>query len=499
MTTSNSSGPISRVFDGGEVPTNPTPAGFLAFGRDNSGIARPIEVDANGAVVVTGTVTPSNVLTELPLEIATSGDNTLIAAPGAGNRIIIYHINYLTRGAVNVRLLSGANDLSGLYTWQNAEGGGFAFDGSTVGGLPLNENEAFVINLSANVGIDGFILYSVSGVAPAPPGGTPDLEDVLLVGNITGGTSIELSSGDELTSAAVGATDNGLTSTVRGGPGGATSGNGGNVALIGGTPVEGDGGSVTLTGAGGVGTNQDGGNVILAAGAATGSGAPGNITFNARGSGAIPFNEAGNTTLSGFTATSIIGALNELNGGGGGGAPLGCIQARFAPILGPSVTVPNIFSMSGLGVGQVTQATTGLSFSYTYDALQITMNPNDGIKTWRLTSTFAMPRGFTAWGATGLQLQYTIGSWSAGTGATDFTISARVTCAAGSVNTDHTTSYPNTTLDTVEITKATLDPLGLAEGDALDLDIILIMSTAAPPGYQGVVELRWLTVDLGTT
>jgi hypothetical protein len=38
------------------------------------------------------------------------------------------------------------------------------------------------------------------------------------------------------------------------------------------------------------------------------------IFFSARSSGDIPFNETGNITLSGFTATSVIGAFNELKG-----------------------------------------------------------------------------------------------------------------------------------------------------------------------------------------
>ena len=37
--------------------------------------------------------------------------------------------------------------------------------------------------------------------------------------------------------------------------------------------------------------------------------------FNARSSGNIPFNDAVDTTLSGFTSTSIVGALNELKSG----------------------------------------------------------------------------------------------------------------------------------------------------------------------------------------
>lgn len=165
MTTpNNSSGPITRVFDGGLVPTDPTPAGHLAFGRTAGDVAYPIEVDASGAVVVT--TTPSVVTSTLEravIEINTMGSNEIIAAPGAGQRIIIYSLNYLTRAAVDVRLLSGATPISGLYVYQLATGNGFAFDG-TIGGLPLDENEAFNIDLSAAVGVDGFVLYGVASI-----------------------------------------------------------------------------------------------------------------------------------------------------------------------------------------------------------------------------------------------------------------------------------------------------------------------------------------------
>jgi len=51
------------------------------------------------------------------------------------------------------------------------------------------------------------------------------------------------------------------------------------------------------------------------------SGAAADLTFGARGTvAAITLNEAGNVTLSGFTATSIIGALNELKSSGGAAA-----------------------------------------------------------------------------------------------------------------------------------------------------------------------------------
>lgn len=102
-----------------------------------------------------------NVLSRAVIEAAAAGDNTIIAAPGAGKRILLYHYNFLTRAAVNARLLSGAASVSGLYNF--GANSGFAFDAP--GGIaptPLGVNEAFVINLSAAVGIDGYVLYLVA-------------------------------------------------------------------------------------------------------------------------------------------------------------------------------------------------------------------------------------------------------------------------------------------------------------------------------------------------
>lgn len=158
MTQNNPTGPISRVLDGIAVPTDPVAAGHLAFGRTSGDIAHPIEVDDAGAVVVTAT---SSILDRAVIEINTAGSNEIIAAPGAGLRLVICSLNYLTRAAVDVRLLSGATAISGLYVYQLATGNGFAFDGIT-GGIVLGVNEAFNISLSANVGVDGFVLYGVT-------------------------------------------------------------------------------------------------------------------------------------------------------------------------------------------------------------------------------------------------------------------------------------------------------------------------------------------------
>lgn len=70
------------------------------------------------------------------------------------------------------------------------------------------------------------------------------------------------------------------------------------------------------------------------------------ITFDARGSGAVPFNESGETTLDGYSATSIVGALNEVMAAVSGGSP----WKRTGTIIS-SVTAGDTLSVNAVGNG----------------------------------------------------------------------------------------------------------------------------------------------------
>lgn len=90
------------------------------------------------------------------IEHAAMGDNTIVAGV-AGRRVKLVHLNFLSRAAVNARLKSGAGtNLSGVYQFLGPNG--LAFDGR-YHPLMTNAGDAFVINLSAAVEIDGFVLY----------------------------------------------------------------------------------------------------------------------------------------------------------------------------------------------------------------------------------------------------------------------------------------------------------------------------------------------------
>ena len=98
--------------------------------------------------------------TTTPLSISTIGDNTVIAAPGAGLSLRIYHLDYVTAGAVTVIMRSAATALSGSYVFPDIAS--YAFDAASSGPIICGDNEAFVINLSAGVALGGMILYTAT-------------------------------------------------------------------------------------------------------------------------------------------------------------------------------------------------------------------------------------------------------------------------------------------------------------------------------------------------
>jgi hypothetical protein len=103
-------------------------------------------------------------LRNLPVSISTSGDNTIIAAPGVGKRLAIDHLNYMPASAVNVTLKSGSNSLSGAYPLTTSQGSVFEnVMANDHGVIECNDNEAFIINLSGAVQLSGFVKYRIIG------------------------------------------------------------------------------------------------------------------------------------------------------------------------------------------------------------------------------------------------------------------------------------------------------------------------------------------------
>ncbi len=98
-------------------------------------------------------------LAKADINIATSGDQTIISAPTNGF-IAIDHINFLTGGAVDVQLKDGSTDYGGTYELTANQS--VTLDNAMQnhkGIITLTPGEAFIINLSANVQVSGFIRY----------------------------------------------------------------------------------------------------------------------------------------------------------------------------------------------------------------------------------------------------------------------------------------------------------------------------------------------------
>jgi hypothetical protein len=102
-------------------------------------------------------------LLKADINTATSGDNTIIAAPsGTGQYIVIDHINLAPAGAVSIQIKDGSTSYGGLYSLASNQL--FALDNviqNEEGIITLSVNSAFVINLSGAVQVSGFIRYRI--------------------------------------------------------------------------------------------------------------------------------------------------------------------------------------------------------------------------------------------------------------------------------------------------------------------------------------------------
>ena len=96
------------------------------------------------------------------ISISSSGDNTVIAAQGAGTYIAIDHINFIATTAVNITLKSGSTSLSGAYPFDTKQA--LALDNAMCaqkGVITCADNEAFIINLGGAVQVSGFVRYRI--------------------------------------------------------------------------------------------------------------------------------------------------------------------------------------------------------------------------------------------------------------------------------------------------------------------------------------------------
>jgi|GEM_PF-3268445 len=131
---------------------------FAVEGNSATGAIFLEQVDSSGNPI-NPAITPQVV----GIAAASNGDNTVIAAGGAGKSIYVYAWNISFSGTVNAKFTDGAAGtlLNGLmYGIQNAGGGnsvsppGYLWKGSA--------NTGLVLNLSGAVGVGGSISYWIA-------------------------------------------------------------------------------------------------------------------------------------------------------------------------------------------------------------------------------------------------------------------------------------------------------------------------------------------------
>ncbi len=302
--------------------------------------------------------------------IAVSGtvDGRDVSADGA---VLDAHVANISNphSTLLAQVLAAGNDTAGTHLVVsngdeiNGEDGGYVRFAAGTGLAEISDASIGELTSSGSVTADGFVLNEqASGPAfaagkvklwakndsPATLWWTDDagneyqvaasatfsLAQVLVFGNVTGGTDMLVTDGDAIRGQD-GTASAGATVTIQGGTGdgasqlggavnvtggtGSATGDGGNVGLSGGSGggTSGDGGVASLVGGSAAAGNSAGGAAVVTAGAPSGSGAPGDVSISAANA------VSGNTLGGGVTVTAGEGSGNA--GGGvvaieGGGA-----------------------------------------------------------------------------------------------------------------------------------------------------------------------------------
>jgi hypothetical protein len=107
---------------------------------------------------------PNIALTKLTSTTATSGDNTLVAAPGAGLQIVITTLILQNESATATTMLVKAGSTAVLRVLGQNQGDGIALVFPPGQGLALGSNAALVLNLSGANSCGYSIFYYVDAV-----------------------------------------------------------------------------------------------------------------------------------------------------------------------------------------------------------------------------------------------------------------------------------------------------------------------------------------------
>lgn len=97
------------------------------------------------------------------IDTAVSGDNTIVAAPGAGKKLRVHSFFLTSDDSVKTIWKTGSTAKATCYATK-AQYGGVAAPHSRDGWFEGADNEALVLNLGAAVSVGGVVNYSVVGI-----------------------------------------------------------------------------------------------------------------------------------------------------------------------------------------------------------------------------------------------------------------------------------------------------------------------------------------------
>lgn len=123
--------------------------------------------DGGASLTVDGSLTVAQTtvaMTTVTNTTSTAGDNTIIAAPGSGNRLVIYSLQIQLEAATATTILkkSGSTTIGRLYCSAAGDGAIWVYPAGRE--LRLGTNEAFVLNLSGANAIGYTVRYSTEAV-----------------------------------------------------------------------------------------------------------------------------------------------------------------------------------------------------------------------------------------------------------------------------------------------------------------------------------------------
>ena len=202
-----------------------------------------------------------------------------------------------------------------------------------------------------------------------------------------------------------GAVGTGGLARLIGGNGGTTSGNGGNVNLLGGTATEGNGGSVSLSGVNGsslTGTARNGGQVSLAGGSPAFGGVAGRISISG-GPGSL--SDGGIVQIfGGLASAGFVGGNTSLRSGGSfdgnaGNLVLGGAAGTGTTGNGGNVIIGGGSVTSGGITGATIFASAIQSDTVFTERMRLASNGNFGIGTTTPTETLSLLGNFRLDGA----------------------------------------------------------------------------------------------------